>query len=306
MTEPSALQKLADDVVREMYSSLPTQWDRDCLRAKVLTALNATLRAAPAQGEPVAWRAKFKGHDSFILYYSNPLHIEAERQDLEYSQPLYASPVPPAREVLRHLVDIVWQHATESTAVPFTKTADMLIDRAASPSSPALDVGPLNSGGAGPAAMLADDGAGEAIAEDCAKIAEGHVGRAGKTDPEQDDLDQEAALMSDYSDSLRQQARWIDESREGKGPVYMRITLDDVDTDELRAAADEIASLRARLASARKALESPQMQSVAQQAIMKHPHYETTMGPMTAYGFAGVALKAVAAAISLTDEHGDK
>jgi hypothetical protein len=28
---------------------------------------------------------------------------------------------------LRLLVDIVWQHATESTAVPFHKTSDMLI-----------------------------------------------------------------------------------------------------------------------------------------------------------------------------------
>lgn len=35
-------------------------------------------------------------------------------------------------EDLRRLVDIVWQHATESASVPSTKTADMLIDRAAS------------------------------------------------------------------------------------------------------------------------------------------------------------------------------
>jgi hypothetical protein len=30
---------------------------------------------------------------------------------------------------LRELVDIIWQHATENTNVPSTKTADMLIDR---------------------------------------------------------------------------------------------------------------------------------------------------------------------------------
>lgn len=33
------------------------------------------------------------------------------------------------RRALRQLVDIVWQHATESAAVPSTKTADMLIDK---------------------------------------------------------------------------------------------------------------------------------------------------------------------------------
>ena len=33
-------------------------------------------------------------------------------------------------KVLRHLVDLVWQHATESKAVPSTTTADMLIAKA--------------------------------------------------------------------------------------------------------------------------------------------------------------------------------
>lgn len=37
------------------------------------------------------------------------------------------------REALRKLVDIVWNEATESTAVPSTKWADRLIDRAFSP-----------------------------------------------------------------------------------------------------------------------------------------------------------------------------
>lgn len=36
----------------------------------------------------------------------------------------------PERNTLRKLVDIVYQHATESTAVPATLTADLLIDRA--------------------------------------------------------------------------------------------------------------------------------------------------------------------------------
>jgi hypothetical protein len=43
-----------------------------------------------------------------------------------------------------------------------------------------------------------------------------------------------------YAASLRQQAEWVDESREGKVSVYQRITMDDIDTDEMRAAADFI------------------------------------------------------------------
>lgn len=59
--------------------------------------------------------------------------------------------------------------------------------------------------------------------------------------------------------------------------------------DCLRA---EIESLRSQLVNAEKALRSPQMQAVAQQAIMKHTFYNG--GPVHAYGFAGAALKAVA------------
>jgi len=43
-----------------------------------------------------------------------------------------------------------------------------------------------------------------------------------------------------YAAFLRQQAEWVDESREGKGNVYDRISMDDIDTDEMRAAADFI------------------------------------------------------------------
>lgn len=50
-TEPqsASIEALADGVVREMHSVLKTQWDRDCLRAKTLTAL----RAARCQAENV-------------------------------------------------------------------------------------------------------------------------------------------------------------------------------------------------------------------------------------------------------------
>jgi hypothetical protein len=46
-------------------------------------------------------------------------------------QPQEVNAVPQASTAdLRRLIDVVWQHATESTAVPSTKTADMLIERA--------------------------------------------------------------------------------------------------------------------------------------------------------------------------------
>lgn len=54
-----------------------------------------------------------------------------------------------------------------------------------------------------------------------------------------------------FAASLRQQATWIDESREGKGSVYQRITMDDIDTDEMRAAADLIEQFQRDLSHAR-------------------------------------------------------
>jgi hypothetical protein len=42
---------------------------------------------------------------------------------------------------LRLLVDIVWQHATESTAVPFYKTSDMLIAKYRAAFAPVPEIG---------------------------------------------------------------------------------------------------------------------------------------------------------------------
>lgn len=47
-----------------------------------------------------------------------------------------------------------------------------------------------------------------------------------------------------YADSLRQQADWIEEAREGRVPIHQRIDLGDIDLDELRAAADFIEHMR--------------------------------------------------------------
>lgn len=52
-----------------------------------------------------------------------------------------------------------------------------------------------------------------------------------------------------YSDSLRQQAKWIDEAVAGRGDGF---DLGDIDTDEFRAAADELDRLTAELSGQHK------------------------------------------------------
>ncbi len=49
-----------------------------------------------------------------------------------------------------------------------------------------------------------------------------------------------------YAESLRQQAKWIREALDPSTPVSQRIELQDIDTDELEAAADHIDSLNGR------------------------------------------------------------
>lgn len=51
----------------------------------------------------------------------------------------------------------------------------------------------------------------------------------------------------DYAASLRQQAKWIDEAVAQTVAAEDRIELQDIDTDELRGAADEIERLIAAL-----------------------------------------------------------
>lgn len=53
-----------------------------------------------------------------------------------------------------------------------------------------------------------------------------------------------------YPDSLRQQAAWIREALDPATPETQRITLDDVDVDELEAAATYIEKLERDLRNA--------------------------------------------------------
>jgi len=73
---------------------------------------------------------------SFIRIMSAGTEPQTAPEDDPISRLGVAKPLPSAVEQLdqlrdlRRLVDVVWQHATESTAVPSTKTADKLISRA--------------------------------------------------------------------------------------------------------------------------------------------------------------------------------
>lgn len=64
-----------------------------------------------------------------------------------------------------------------------------------------------------------------------------------------------------YADSLRQQAAWIREALDPNTPDTQRITLDDIDVDELEEAAKELDALAARL---------PDTESRVKDAFMHH------------------------------------
>jgi hypothetical protein len=58
-----------------------------------------------------------------------------------------------------------------------------------------------------------------------------------------------------YADSLRQQAKWIDETLNDSVPPNQRYDIGDIDTDELKAAADMIEHQAASLAAKDKEIE---------------------------------------------------
>jgi hypothetical protein len=175
--------------------------------------ISALHRAAPAQGEPVAWRwrtlPRFR-EDGDIGEWSweetapdfmNPHHHEVE--------PLYAdlpsSPAPTVSEEERHAIEHarymvanagasnpdccfdyelvadlvrVADRAFPSSPVPnrnCPKCGDAFPCKCVSYGSPVPDASPLNSGECEPVVKSAS-GSGEAIFSECAEIAMGHVG----------------------------------------------------------------------------------------------------------------------------------
>lgn len=117
-------------------------------------------------------------------------------------------------DLLDRLVDWAYLHATEGQTWPSTKTKTSLILRArqykpiqghaeemkaAAPSSPAPNKATQNSAERLPSSDAAG-GAGEAIAEECAKIAEGHVGNSSSED---------ACSVSGYDEACRDIAKAI-------------------------------------------------------------------------------------------------
>jgi hypothetical protein len=98
------------------------------------------LAPTPPSSEPVAWMSEYDGHTDAttdpdtVRLWSETLHRRI--------MPLYTHQAAGAeREALRKLVDVVWNEATESTAVPSTKWADKLIDKV----FPATSLSPVRS-----------------------------------------------------------------------------------------------------------------------------------------------------------------
>ena len=73
--------------------------------------------------------ARKQDAEHFIKYYGWTRARAVEHMWPELSSPQPPTAPPPNREALRKLVDVVWNEATESTAVPSTKWADKLIDK---------------------------------------------------------------------------------------------------------------------------------------------------------------------------------
>ena len=153
MTEPSALEQLADEIEYCLKHRIDPMLTQQAMRT-----IAAALRAAPAQGDPVAW-----------------------------------STLTGAATTNERTANI-WRDVHGFTIEPLY---------AALPSSPAPGASPLHNGEREPVIKPAL-GAGEAIAEDCAKIAEGHVG-ANNDDPFYDEacIDIAKAIRDAHGGSRR-------------------------------------------------------------------------------------------------------
>ena len=209
MSEPSALLPCpfcgpGQSIVSLWFDDVSKRWrvgcgrcgcstgtsPRDKTQAPAIAAWNT--RAAPApQGEPVAWMLRSGIHQLDLTWVpSRTARWLSNGGDV---RPLYAAPVPQpegpqAREALEHaqvrfrcIADEAEERGdTAGWAMASVDAERMAKAIAALPSSPAPLEAPQNTAERLPSSDAAD-GAGEAIspadlAEECAKIAEGHVG----------------------------------------------------------------------------------------------------------------------------------
>jgi hypothetical protein len=163
MTKPAETDATQEYVLRAMANNYAdgNSWDHldreTCIKAadeiKMLRALPQP--SSTGNADPVAWRWRHGfGRGPWSYGEEKPVGPSVHLFEVEaLSIALPAEPaadgpckcgvmcqdlgkeagcryLQPSRETLRKLVDIVYQHATESTAFPATVTADLLIDRA--------------------------------------------------------------------------------------------------------------------------------------------------------------------------------
>jgi hypothetical protein len=110
---------------------------------RIVASLNAAAKVAstPASSEPVAWQ--FQALSGMWSNCGTPDPEDLKKEPHRF-RALVVAHQPAAgaeREALRKLVDVVWNEATESTAVPSTKWADKLIDKV----FPATSLSPVRS-----------------------------------------------------------------------------------------------------------------------------------------------------------------
>ena len=112
------------DVLPEYTNESGAQFVSMATVQTVLRAARAALASASAPNQ-----ATSGGRN---MFYEGLFEGETERQRnrrLKWMKTVPPAPIPFYRQSLRELVDVVWNEATESTAVPDTAWADRLIDR---------------------------------------------------------------------------------------------------------------------------------------------------------------------------------
>lgn len=204
MTEPSAPDIMSQHIgwLRQYIVGMTeANWADMRMRAeRQLHELAAALRAAPAQGEPVAWRYGRKDWNGEI-WRVETFKPNFETVDDWVCEPLYAAPQPAVSPV-------AWGEILESFKggyLTLSETIEALESGAPSSPAPAPTGGTAQaedkqSGECQPAsAAKANCGAGEAIFEECAEIALEHVGAVG------DNISHDSACR-DIADGIRLRA----------------------------------------------------------------------------------------------------
>jgi hypothetical protein len=125
------LVALPDEWAYDFKTADDTYIKRDKIKRWMQFPDSQSIAPTPPSSEPVAF-VPIHPRNGPLWSDTLPADSEVERSNHYERMALYAHPQPAGageREALRKLVDVVWNEATESTAVPSTKWADKRIDK---------------------------------------------------------------------------------------------------------------------------------------------------------------------------------